>query len=63
MYANRSGLQLGTLKKIGLAWVLTLPVAILLAGMMFIVGVFVVPGAGVTDQATEQNRAVMTISP
>ena len=63
MYANRSGLQLGTLKKIGLAWVLTLPVAILLAGLMFIVGVFVVPGAGVTNPTVERNSTVMTISP
>ena len=32
MAANHSGVQLSTLRKIGLAWVLTLPAAILLSG-------------------------------
>ena len=53
MYANRSGLQMGTLKKIAIAWVLTLPVAIMLAGAMFIVGVTVIPGANVTNLAND----------
>ena len=63
MYANRSGLQVGTLKKIALAWVLTLPVAILLSGVMFILGVFVVPGAGVTNLADEAVKTALTVSP
>ncbi len=36
MTANRSGLQLHTLKEIALAWVLTLPVAMLLSGSLFV---------------------------
>ncbi len=39
MVANKSGLQLSTIKTILLAWVLTLPATILLAGGLFYVGV------------------------
>lgn len=35
MAANRSGVQAATLKSIALAWVLTLPVAMILAGALF----------------------------
>ena len=56
MYANRSGLQMGTLKKIMLAWALTLPVAILLSGVMFILGVLLLPGAGVTSLGAGQAQ-------
>jgi phosphate/sulfate permease len=62
MYANRSGLQMGTLRKIALAWVLTLPMAIALSGAMFIVGVYAVPGArysmqnDVPENLTAANR-------
>lgn len=49
MFANRSGLQMGTLKRIALAWVLTFPVAMFLAGSLFIFGVNVLPGAGTTS--------------
>jgi phosphate/sulfate permease len=35
MAANRSGVQMATLKSIALAWALTLPVAMLLAGGLF----------------------------
>lgn len=55
MYANRSGLQMGTLKRIALAWVLTFPVAMLLAGALFIFGVSVLPGAGVISPDTLAN--------
>lgn len=44
MYANRSGLQRATIKRIGLAWVLTLPAAITLSATLFIVGTFLIPG-------------------
>jgi len=37
MAANRSGLQGDTIRNIALAWVLTLPVTILLAGTLFAV--------------------------
>lgn len=43
MWANRSGLQAGTIKKIGLAWALTLPAAILLAAGLFTLGEWMVP--------------------
>ncbi|MBN8888068.1 MAG: inorganic phosphate transporter [Rudaea sp.] len=35
MAANRSGLQLGTLRNLAMAWVLTLPAAILLSGTLY----------------------------
>jgi phosphate/sulfate permease len=38
MYANRSGLQGGTLKKIAIAWILTLPAALTLSATLFITG-------------------------
>jgi PiT family inorganic phosphate transporter len=41
MAANGSGIQGGTCKKILLAWVLTLPGTILLAGGLFAVGQWV----------------------
>ena len=56
MFANRSGLQMGTLKKIMLAWALTFPVAILLSGTMFILGVLLLPGAGVTSLGVGQAQ-------
>lgn len=44
MYANRSGLQRATIKRIGLAWILTLPAAITLSATLFIVGTLLIPG-------------------
>ena len=38
MWANESGIQKETIKKIGLAWVMTLPAAILLSATLFGVG-------------------------
>jgi PiT family inorganic phosphate transporter len=35
MAANRSGLQMGTLRNLAMAWVLTLPAAILLSGSLY----------------------------
>ncbi|ERK18358.1 Low-affinity inorganic phosphate transporter [Pantoea sp. AS-PWVM4] len=35
MAANRSGLQLATLRNLAVAWVLTLPVSVLLAGLLY----------------------------
>jgi PiT family inorganic phosphate transporter len=35
MAANRSGLQWSTVRNLAMAWVLTLPVAILLSGSLF----------------------------
>lgn len=35
MAANRSGLQMGTLRNLAMAWVLTLPVAMLLSGSLY----------------------------
>lgn len=35
MMANKSGLQLGTLRNLAMAWVLTLPAAILLSGALY----------------------------
>ena len=35
MAANKSGLQMGTLRNIAMAWVFTLPVAALLSGSLY----------------------------
>jgi phosphate/sulfate permease len=45
MWANRSGVQMTTVKKIGLAWALTLPAAILLSAGLFTIGGYLIPGA------------------
>jgi phosphate/sulfate permease len=45
MWANSSGIQGETVRKIGLAWVLTLPAAILLSASLFSVGGFLIPAA------------------
>jgi hypothetical protein len=37
MAANGSGLQMSTLRNIALAWVLTLPVAMMLSGFLYLV--------------------------
>ncbi len=42
MAANRSGLQIATLRNLLLAWVLTLPVCVLLGAATFAAGLFVV---------------------
>ena len=46
MWANRSGIQGETVRKIGIAWALTLPAAIVLSAALFTLGGFVIPGAG-----------------
>jgi phosphate/sulfate permease len=38
MYANRSGIQLATVRNIGLAWLLTLPASMLLAATIYFFG-------------------------
>jgi phosphate/sulfate permease len=38
MVANKSGVQSSTLKKIGLAWVLTLPASMILGGGIYFLG-------------------------
>jgi PiT family inorganic phosphate transporter len=50
MWANRSGIRVDTIKKIGLPWILTLPAAILLSAALFTLGGFVVPGASATNE-------------
>ena len=37
MWANRSGVQAATLRKIGMAWILTLPASMTMAGLLFLV--------------------------
>jgi PiT family inorganic phosphate transporter len=46
MAANRSGLQMNTLRNLLLAWVLTLPVCVFLGAMLFALGLNVVAGLG-----------------
>jgi phosphate/sulfate permease len=45
MWANKSGVQPETLRKIGLAWLMTMPAAILLAAGLFIAGGVIIPSA------------------
>jgi PiT family inorganic phosphate transporter len=47
MFANRSGLQAGTLRNILLAWVLTLPVCIFLGSLLFAFGLRIVSALGI----------------
>jgi len=42
MAANRSGLQVATLRNLLLAWVLTLPVCVFLGAMFFAGGLYIV---------------------
>jgi len=59
MWANRSGIQADTVRKIGLAWALTLPAAILLSAGLFTVGGALVPDARPTPgQATTRSADV-----
>jgi phosphate/sulfate permease len=44
MWANKSGVQFGTIRKILIAWILTLPMAILLGGGLFFLGVIAFDG-------------------
>jgi phosphate/sulfate permease len=53
MVANGSGVRGDTLRKIGLAWVLTLPAAILLAACLFWTGCFLFPAARETPNAPD----------
>jgi hypothetical protein len=53
MMANHSGVQLGTLRKIGLAWVLTLPAAILLSAGLFFLGGVIFPETQPTPAAKQ----------
>ena len=45
MYANRSGLQRGTIQRILLAWLLTVPASMTLSGTLVVVGNFLIPGS------------------
>jgi phosphate/sulfate permease len=38
MVANRSGIQSDTIRKIALAWLMTFPVTMILSGMLFLLG-------------------------
>jgi PiT family inorganic phosphate transporter len=42
MAANRSGLQMGTLRNLLLAWVLTLPMSVMLGALTFAAGLYIV---------------------
>jgi PiT family inorganic phosphate transporter len=42
MAANRSGLQMDTVRNLMLAWVLTLPVCVLLGASLFAAGLYIV---------------------
>ena len=47
MAANRSGLQMDTLRNLLLAWVLTLPVCVLLGAGIFAFGINLLLGLGI----------------
>src|SRR5262249_46077170 len=61
MWANRTGIQSETVRKIGLAWILTLPAAILLSATLFSVGGILIPAAAprtVPSPAMEESLDV-----
>ncbi len=71
MWANRSGIQGATVRKIGLAWILTLPAAILLSAALFSLGGFLIPAArpaeeapttGLVESATAQDPRVTELT-
>jgi PiT family inorganic phosphate transporter len=51
MWANRSGIQPETVRKIGLAWLLTLPAAITLSATLFVVGGLFTPDSTTVSPA------------
>jgi phosphate/sulfate permease len=50
MWANQSGLQGETVRKIGLAWLMTMPASIVLAAGLFTLGGKLVPSPVVSPQ-------------
>ena len=52
MWANKSGLQGDTIRKIGLVWVTTLPAAILLSAGLFTTAGYLIPSAGPLPRKT-----------
>ena len=61
MWANKSGLQADTIRKIGLAWALTLPAAILLAATLFTVGGWLIPGAQPGNRVVNSSPAEVAV--
>jgi phosphate/sulfate permease len=57
MYANKSGLQGDTIRKIGLVWVTTLPAAILLAASLYTIAGLFIPVAGANSEPTPAAAA------
>jgi phosphate/sulfate permease len=53
MWANRSGIQGATIRKIGLAWIFTLPAALLLAAALFSAGGLLIPEARPAANSTD----------
>jgi hypothetical protein len=62
MWANRSGIQAATVRKIGLAWALTLPAATVLSAALFSVGGFLIPGAGPHDVGADRTTPPRAVS-
>jgi inorganic phosphate transporter, PiT family len=63
MWANRSGIQGTTVRKIGLAWVLTLPAAILLSAALFSLGGLIIPAATPAQEApTTQSTGLSDVN-
>ncbi len=62
MWANRSGIQGETVRKIGLAWVFTLPAATVLSAALFSIGGFLIPDAGPRSMPGTQTTETPTIA-
>jgi phosphate/sulfate permease len=62
MWANRSGIQGQTVRKIGLAWVFTLPAAIALSATLFSVGGLLIPAARPQAVAARPATAPPTVA-
>ena len=63
MWANRSGIQGDTIKKIGLAWVLTLPAAILLSAILFTFGGYILAYAAPPIEPARSSQDHQRIEP
>ncbi len=63
MWANRSGIQGDTIKKIGLAWVLTLPAAILLSAILFTFGGYILANVAPPSEPARSAQDHQPIEP
>ena len=62
MWANRSGIQEATVRKIGLAWVLTLPAALVLSATLYSIGGYLIPAARPANTSPSLSKGLAPVS-